>query len=110
MNAIRKSLNVAADAPVPAGVGFLGWICDMTEASEDPRIPAVLAEKIHAIWFAFGNNLEQYIKQVRDYDAKRTHKTKIFCCVNSLEEAQRAANEWKVDVLVVQGISDFTYE
>jgi nitronate monooxygenase len=103
LNSIRKSLNVAADAPIPAGVGFLGWICDMTEVSEDPRIPAVLAEKIDAIMFAFGNDLEKYIKQVRDYDAKRTHKTKIFCTVNSMEEARRAVEEWKVDVLVVQG-------
>ena len=103
LNTIRKTLNVSGDAPVPAGVGFLGWIADMTEASEDPRIPAVLAEKIQAIWFAFGNDLGKHIKTVQEYDAKRTHKTKIFVIVNSLEEAKRAANEWKADVLVVQG-------
>ncbi|KAI0700189.1 hypothetical protein BC835DRAFT_1412210 [Cytidiella melzeri] len=100
---IRKSLNLSADASIPVGVGFLGWICDMTEASEDPRIPAALAEKIDAIWFAFGNDLEKYIKQVREIDSKRTHKTKIFVCVNSVQEAKRAANEWKVDILVAQG-------
>lgn len=77
----------------------------MTEASEEPRIPAVLEEKPTVVWFAFGNDLFKYIKQVRDYDSKREHKTKIFCCVNSIEEATRAANEWKVDVLVVQGTS-----
>ena len=76
----------------------------MTEASEDPRIPSVLEEKPTVVWFAFGNDLFKYIQQVRDYDAKREHKTKIFCCVNSVEEAKRAANEWKVDVLVVQGV------
>ncbi|KAI0825948.1 2-nitropropane dioxygenase, partial [Irpex lacteus] len=103
LNSIRKTLNVPADAPVPAGVGFLGWITDMTEASEDPRLPAVLAEKIQAVWFAFGNDLGKHIKTVQDYDAKRTHKTKIFVIVNSLDEAKRAANEWKVDALVVQG-------
>ncbi len=104
LNSIRKTLNVPADAPVPAGVGFLGWITDMTEASEDPRLPAVLAEKIQAVWFAFGNDLGKHIKTVQDYDAKRTHKTKIFVIVNSLDEAKRAANEWKVDALVVQGM------
>lgn len=77
----------------------------MTEVSEDPRIPAVLAEKPTVVYFAFGNDLEKYIKQVREYDAKREHKTTVVCCVNSIEEAKRAANEWKVDVLSVQGAS-----
>lgn len=81
----------------------------MTEASEDPRIPAVLAEKPTVVWFAFGNDLFKYISQVREIDSKREHKTKIFCCVNSLEEAKRAANEWKVDVLVVQGMFDMSF-
>ena len=103
LTAARKSLKVAEDAPLPIGVGLLGWILDMTEVSEDPRIPAVLEEKITAIWFAFGNDLEKYVKTVRDYDAKRDHKTKIFMCCNSVEEALRAANEWKVDVIVAQG-------
>ena len=75
----------------------------MTEVSEDPRIPTVLEEKITAIWFAFGNDLEKYVRTVREYDAKRDHKTKIFCCCNSVDEALRAANEWKVDVIVAQG-------
>lgn len=103
---MRKTLKVSADAPVPVGIGFLGWILDMTEASEDPRIPLALAEKVETLWFAFGNDLEKYIKQVREFDAKREHKTKIFCCVNSIEEALRAANEWKVDALVTQGKSN----
>ena len=103
MNSIRKTVGVPADAVIPAGVGFLGWITDMTEASEDPRIPAVLAEKVQAVWFAFANDLGKHIKTVQNYDAKRAHKTKIFVIVNSLDEAKRAANEWKVDALVVQG-------
>ena len=103
LRSARKTLNVAADTQLPIGVGFLGWICDTTEVSEDPRIPTVLKEKPVALWLAFGNDLGKYVQQVRDYDAKREHKTKVLCCVNSVEEAQRAANEWKVDALVVQG-------
>lgn len=76
----------------------------MTEVSEDPRIPAVLEEKITAIWFAFGNNLDKHVNTVREYDAKREHKTKIFVCCNSVDEAIRAANVWKVDVIVAQGL------
>ena len=103
LQTIRKSLKLSDDAVLPAGVGLLGWILDMTEASEDPRIPAILEEKVAAVWFAFGNDLYKYIKAVRDFDAKREHKTKIFCCCNSVDEAIRAVNEWKVDILVLQG-------
>ncbi|KAL0564836.1 hypothetical protein V5O48_017198, partial [Marasmius crinis-equi] len=39
----------------------------------------------------------------RDYDAKRDHKTLVFVLINTVEEALRAANEWKVDGLIVQG-------
>ncbi|KIP06299.1 hypothetical protein PHLGIDRAFT_91047 [Phlebiopsis gigantea 11061_1 CR5-6] len=103
LQSVRKSLKLSDDAVLPAGVGLLGWILDMTEASEDPRIPAILEEKVAAVWFAFGNDLYKYIQTVRDFDAKREHKTKIFCCCNSVDEAIRAANEWKVDILVLQG-------
>ena len=75
----------------------------MTEVSEDPRIPAVLDEKPVAVWFAFGEDLSKYVATVRAYQAKRDFKSKIFVCCNSVEEAQIAANEWKVDVIVAQG-------
>ncbi|KAF5371387.1 hypothetical protein D9615_009693 [Tricholomella constricta] len=103
LRSIRKTLDIPSGAPVPAGVGFLGWILDRTEVSDDPRIPAYLEEMPAAIWFAFGTDLGKYITQVRAYDAKREHKTLVFVIVNSVEEALRATNEWKVDVLVVQG-------
>lgn len=41
--------------------------------------------------------------QVRQYEAAREHKTLVFTIVSSLNDALRAANEWKVDALVVQG-------
>ena len=104
---IRAKLNIAAGIPLPCGVGLLGWILDKTEISDDPRIPAVLDELPAAIWFAFGTNLGKYVEQVRAYDEKRDpekpHKTLVFVIVNSVEDALRAADEWKVDVLVVQG-------
>lgn len=102
---VRSKLNVAAGILIPTGVGLLGWILDKTEVSDDPRIPAVLDELPAAIWFAFGTNLGKYVEQVRAYDEKREkpHKTLVFVIVNSVEDALRAANEWKVDVLVVEG-------
>ncbi|KAF9003920.1 2-nitropropane dioxygenase [Cyathus striatus] len=100
----RDSLGIKPGYPIPIGVGFIGWVLDKTEITDDPRIPSVLEEKPVAVWFSFGVNLRKYIDFVRTYDAKRDHKTIIFVIVNSVEEALRAANEWKVDVLVVQGI------
>ncbi|KAJ3900490.1 2-nitropropane dioxygenase [Lentinula edodes] len=104
IQATRTILKVPAKDPTPIGVGLLGWILDKTEISEDPRLPAVLAERPIAVWFAFGLNLGKYVTQVREYDASREHKTFIFVIVNNVDEAIQAADEWKVDALVVQGI------
>ncbi|KAF5329909.1 hypothetical protein D9758_018254 [Tetrapyrgos nigripes] len=104
LSMVRKTLNIADGASLPVGIGFISWILAMTESSDDPRISAVLKEKPQALWFAFGDDLGKYIAQVREYDSKRDHKTVIFVMVNSSEEAIRAANEWKVDVIVAQGL------
>lgn len=103
LQSIRSQLNVPANAAVPVGVGFIGWILDNTESSDDPRISPVLDELPKAVWFAFGNDLGKYIAQVHAHDARREHKTIVFVIVHSVADALRAANEWKVDVLVVQG-------
>lgn len=42
--------------------------------------------------------------KVRAYEANRDHKTLVFVIVNSVADALRATNEWKVDALVVQGV------
>lgn len=100
---VRKTLKVAPGAPVPVGIGFIGWILDITEPSPDPRLAAVLHEKPVAIWLAFGVDLGRYVSQIRKYDEGREHKTVIFVIVSSVETARRAAEEWGVDVLVAQG-------
>ena len=63
----------------------------------------VLAEKPAAVFFAYGEDLGKYVAQVRAFDANRDHKTIVFTTVNSVAEALRAINEWKVDVITVQG-------
>ncbi|KAF5379607.1 hypothetical protein D9757_009199 [Collybiopsis confluens] len=103
LHAARSILGTSSKASIPVGVGFLGWILDQTETSEDPRIPPILAERPAAIWFAFGVDLGKYVSQVRAYDASRAHKTLVFVIVTTVDEAVQAANEWGVDVLVVQG-------
>lgn len=99
---VRKSLNVAEGEPVPLAIGFLGWILDMTEASDDPRLEAVLDEFPLAVWFAFGVDLEKYIEQVRAHDRKTGRQTVIFVIVNSVESARRVSSKG-ADALVVQG-------
>ncbi|KAF8660481.1 hypothetical protein AX16_001607 [Volvariella volvacea WC 439] len=100
---IRTSLNIPVGQPLPVGVGFIGAVLDKLEKSNEPRLPTVLAELPSVIWLAFGNDLWPHIKAIRDYDAQRTHRTKVFVMVNSVEEAVKAANEWKVDAIVAQG-------
>ncbi|KAK7681533.1 hypothetical protein QCA50_015265 [Cerrena zonata] len=103
MRTLRTRLRTPPEAPLPIGVGFIGWVLDQNEGAAE-RIIAVLEERPVAIWLSFGDNLEKYIRLVQDYDSKREHKTLIFTIINSVDEALRAANEWNVDALVVQGI------
>lgn len=85
------------------GMGFVGWVLDEFNTASDPRLTTVLDKAPVAIWLAFGSDLGKYVAQVRAHDATRDHKTLVFVNVNTVDEALRAANEWKVDVLVVQG-------
>ena len=97
-------ITSATTSVLPIGVGYLGWILDQSSDSLE-KITIALEARVAAVWFSFGNDLEKWIRLVRDYDSKRTapHKTLVFVLVNSVEEALKAAEVWKVDVLVVQG-------
>ncbi|KAJ7467874.1 2-nitropropane dioxygenase [Mycena galericulata] len=99
---VRASLKIAAGEPVPIAIGFLGWILDRTEVSDDPRLLAVLDEVPAAVWFAFGVDLEKYIDQVHAHDAQSGRKTFVFVIVHSVDDARRAALKG-VDAVVVQG-------
>ncbi|KAJ7220686.1 2-nitropropane dioxygenase [Mycena pura] len=98
---IRTALGIASGEPVPLAIGFIGWILDMTEPSDDPRLLAILDEHPTAIWFAFSKDLGRYITQVHDHDKKHGRKTFIFVQVGSVASALRYAPE--CDCLVVQG-------
>ncbi|KAJ7460859.1 2-nitropropane dioxygenase [Mycena galericulata] len=98
---VRTDLKIEAGAPVPLAIGFIGWILDITEPSDDPRLLAVLDEQPTAIWFAFSLDLGKYIAQVHAHDKQHGRKTFIFVIVNSVERALHYAPE--VDCLVVQG-------
>ncbi|KAF8890549.1 2-nitropropane dioxygenase [Gymnopilus junonius] len=98
---IRNKLRIDADKPVPIGVGMLGWVLD---AIPEQSLEAVLDEKPVAVWLAFGSDLGKYVTRIRVHDSKCSRKTIVFVIVNSVEMALKAADDWKVDVIVVQGI------
>ncbi|KAF8910458.1 2-nitropropane dioxygenase [Gymnopilus junonius] len=101
LKTIREKLAIPPERPVPVGVGFIGWILDMVP--DESRLEQVLDEKPVALWLAFGVDLGKYVARIRAHDNKRAQKTIIFVIVNSVEMALKAANEWKVDIVVVQG-------
>ncbi|PBK60972.1 inosine monophosphate dehydrogenase, partial [Armillaria solidipes] len=102
LQTIRANLGLQPNVPLPVGVGFITWILEKNNVSTDPRLTSVLEERVQAVWFAFGKDIGSYVRQVREHDSKRDHKTKVFVLVNSLEEALQATNEWGADALVVQ--------
>ena len=63
MHSLRTRLNTPPEAPVPVGVGFIGWVLDQNEDAKE-RIIAVLEERPVAVWLSFGNDLEKYIRIV----------------------------------------------
>lgn len=100
----RSRLNIPAGSPLPIGVGFIGWLLDGIEASNAPQLIPTLAQMPKVIWLSFGADLNKYVTQIRAYDAKRSFKTSVWVLVNSVDDALIAANTWKVDGIVVQGI------
>ncbi|KAH8104768.1 2-nitropropane dioxygenase [Cristinia sonorae] len=101
MQRLRAKLGVLPRDPLPMGFGLLGWLLD--KSTDDDRVAAILEGRPTAIWLAFGEDIGKYIQKVHDYEAGREHKTLVFVIVNSVAEALKATNEWKVDALVVQG-------
>ncbi|KAJ7153971.1 2-nitropropane dioxygenase [Mycena crocata] len=100
---IRTILKIADGEPVPIVLGFLGWILDRTETSDDPRLLALLDEKPTAVWFAFGDDLKKYVAQVHAHGERTGRKTFVFVIIHSVEDARRAALNG-VDAVVVQGV------
>ncbi|TFK71621.1 2-nitropropane dioxygenase [Pluteus cervinus] len=100
----RSELNIPPGETLPIGVGFLVWQLEKAGLSESPTLNLTLQHGVKAVWFAFGENLQLWIEQVRAHDRVSGHRTIVFVQVTSLAEAQLALHGWKVDVLVVQGI------
>lgn len=94
---------VGKDKQHLVGIGFVGCILDMFNTAADPRLKTVLDKTPSAVWLAYGKDLGKYVAQVREHNAARNTNILVFLTVNTVEEALRAANELKVDVIVAQG-------
>ncbi|KAF8518027.1 2-nitropropane dioxygenase [Hysterangium stoloniferum] len=105
LDIVKARLSVQDDAPLPIGVGFLGFLLDKSKDVVD-ALNHALERRVRCVFLAFGADLGKWANYVRKYDQARTipHTTLLWICVNSVAEAERATNEWKADVLVVQGI------
>ncbi|OSX67985.1 hypothetical protein POSPLADRAFT_1176997 [Postia placenta MAD-698-R-SB12] len=94
---------VGKDKQHLVGFGFVGCILDMFNTAADPRLKTVLDKTPSAVWLAYGKDLGKYVAQVREHNAAHNTNILVFLTVNTVEEALRAANELKVDVIVAQG-------
>ncbi|EIW58710.1 2-nitropropane dioxygenase [Trametes versicolor FP-101664 SS1] len=99
----RASVSDLGNKPLPIGCGFIGWILDSQEEEYKKLVDTAIESGVRAIWVSFGNDLPRWINYIRGSPAYAVHKPLIFAQVTSLEEAIKAVNDWKVDVLVVQG-------
>ena len=102
----RNILQLESDASIlPIGVGYLGWKLELANSAAVTLLSLALKRRVQAVWFAFGDDLGQWVKFVRDYDKGiwGYSKTQIFVQISNAEEARKAIYEWKADVIVAQG-------
>ncbi|KZP26653.1 2-nitropropane dioxygenase [Athelia psychrophila] len=104
IEAAQAALTQPSDAALPIGIGFLAWQLEKPNAPALELLSIALKRRVQAIWLAFGENLGQWVEFVRKHDAETGHKTIVFVQVSSTDDAKKAMNEWKADVIVAQGV------
>ncbi|TFK79424.1 2-nitropropane dioxygenase [Polyporus arcularius HHB13444] len=103
---LRETYPDLGDKPLPIGVGLIAWLLDADEIDGKAKIDAILDSNVTAFWLAFGDDLYRWIQYARNSPAaaRSQHKPLIFVQVQSAEQALIAANVWKVDVIIAQGV------
>lgn len=101
----RILLQADGDSTLAIGVGFLAWQLDRGQYNALECLHVTLENHVKAIWLSYGEDLGKWIKYVREHDprAGTENAVKIFVQISSVEHALMAINDWKVDVIVVQG-------
>ena len=102
----RALLKVDEESTLAIGVGFLAWQLDKQQPNALESIHIALEYHVKAIWLSYGEDLGKWIKYVREHDprAGTENAVKIFVQISSVEDALRAVNDWKADVIVAQGL------
>lgn len=101
---MRQALGTGHSSTLKVGAGFIGWLLDSDEQNGEKVIKTALDNHVAAIWLAFGNNLLKWIQFIRNYDSTNNRETIIFVQLGSVEDAKIAIYDWKVDVIVAQGL------
>ncbi|KAG6849291.1 hypothetical protein H0H93_009721 [Arthromyces matolae] len=100
----RTLLQIDPNEPsLPIGIGYLGWQLEKAGTPAHDLLSVALNNNVRAVWLAFGAHLEKWIDFIRKSEPN-PGATKIVVQVNSVQEALSAVNDWKVDVVVAQGI------
>jgi nitronate monooxygenase len=107
LNTARSDLGLQSQTPLPIGVGYLAWQLEKPNSPAVELLSIALDTRVQAVWFAFGSDLGRWVEFVRGHDKRsgNSHKTLVFAQISTFEEAKKAISEWKVDVVVAQGLS-----
>lgn len=102
----RILLQVDEESTLAIGVGFLAWQLDKRQFNVLECMHIALESHVKAIWLSYGEDLGKWVKYVREHDprAGTENAVKIFVQISLVEDALMAINDWKVDVIVVQGL------
>ncbi|KAJ7623401.1 2-nitropropane dioxygenase [Roridomyces roridus] len=100
---LRGQISIARAASQHLGVGFLAWHLEDAQSTLLELLSIALKENVQAVWFAAGRPevLERCVEFVHTHG---NTKTVVFVQVNTVQQAIVAANQWKVDVIVAQGV------
>lgn len=105
IEAAQAALALPSDTVLPIGIGFLAWQLEKPNSPALELLSLALRKRVRAVWFAFGDNLGRWVEVVRNHDAETGHKTIIFVQISSIGDAKKAMDDWKVDIIVAQGLS-----
>jgi hypothetical protein len=103
----KEAFGTHPPSPLPMGIGFLCWQLErsMSRDEAEELLSTTLKHDVQAIWLSFGLDLKHWI----DYIRQKSGTTKIFVQINTLEDALIAIHDWKVDVVVAQGLFFFLF-
>jgi len=103
VNIARSLFGVASQSILPIGIGYLGWRLELPGVQALDYLDVALDSKVKAVWLSFGERIADWIAHIREKEST-PGATKIFVQVSTVEQALTAMKDWKVDVVVAQGL------